>query len=449
MNTLKKVEYTIAQYQLLQQDDRVLVAVSGGADSVCLLHLLIRMAEEKNFKLHVAHLNHGLRVQAGEDASFVQRLCAAWGVPCTVRQENVAAYANIHGISEELAGRRLRYAFFCHLKEQLGFDKIATAHHQNDNAETILMHFLRGGGIGGLSGISYERDHIIRPLLDVSRAEVEQYCADNQLTYVTDETNFEAVYTRNKIRLELIPRIQKEYNPNFIETIVRNGRALAQDALYLNECADAAYLQIVVDGKAEAGRLLAQPEALQRRIIMRMMQEARVEDISSVFVESVLNLLKGTGKHIDLPGGIRASIEYGILCFKKREEKMPGYCYEIPLGRQVYIKEAGIRVLAEQTKGEMQEGWTYFAAGADCRLELRSRRPGDRFAPQGMEGTKKLKNYFIDQKISSSQRERIPILVIDGEIAWVVGFRKDQRHIYQGKGVRVAIKQRDLENSSK
>lgn len=449
MNTLKKVEHTIVQRQLLQKGDQVLLAVSGGADSVCLLHLLLRMAQKKNFKLHVAHLNHGLRLQAQEDASFVRCLCDAWGVPCTVQEADVAAYAKMHSISEELAGRQLRYAFFCHLKERLGFNKIATAHHKNDNAETILMHFLRGSGLDGLSGISYKRGALIRPLLDISRAEIEQYCLEHQLNYVTDHTNFEAIYTRNKIRLELLPELEAEYNPNFVETVVRNGRAFTQDAVFLKQCADQAYLQIVSEGKVQVERLLAQPEAIQRRILLRMMKEAQATEVSAVFVEKILELLGGKGKYLDLPGKIRAYVEYGTLYLQKGEEKITEYCYEIPLGRQVYIKEAGIDVFAEQAEGKMQDGWDYFAAGPEACLQIRNRRPGDFFAPMGMTGTKKLKKYFIDCKIPQKRRGLLPLLTINGEISWIIGYRKDRRYAYQGKGIRVAIRQRDFENSSK
>ena len=209
----KKVTAFIEDNRLLENGDTVIVALSGGADSVTLLHILNSIKELYNLTLRAAHLNHGIRgEEADRDEDFVRKLCESMGVPLDVRREDIPAIAKESGKSEELCGREVRYAFFDALCEQYGA-KIATAHNRDDHAETVLWNLVRGAGLSGLCGIPVRRGGIIRPLLGCSRAQIEAYCAENQLAYVTDSTNLTAAYTRNRIRLEVMP-ILRQLNEN-------------------------------------------------------------------------------------------------------------------------------------------------------------------------------------------------------------------------------------------
>ena len=230
----------------------VLVGLSGGADSAALLYLLCRLSEELGFAVYAAHVNHGLRGAAADaDERFSEALCKLLGVEFRVLRADVKGEAEKRGMSEELAGRCVRYEFFDKLASEHNIDRIATAHHKNDNAETILMNFVRGTGIKGLCGIPYTRGKIIRPLLDCTRAEIERYCGENSIEYVTDMTNLDTVYTRNKARHILIPEIEREFNPAFVDTITHNAQLLMLEEDYMRAETEKAYAGTVSDGAAE------------------------------------------------------------------------------------------------------------------------------------------------------------------------------------------------------
>jgi tRNA(Ile)-lysidine synthase len=220
-NLVRKMINTIEQHNMIQANDRVIVGVSGGADSVALLRALRAVQSNYNLTLIVCHVNHKIRPGAAErDQKFVEELCRELGVECHVKEAHVETLAKEWNMSDEEAGRKVRYDFF---NETAGvYGKIATAHNKNDNAETVMMRFMRGTGLHGLTGIPYQRDNIIRPILDISRDEIEEYLEEIGQTHITDETNLQPIYTRNKIRLNLIPEIQREFNPNFVETLTNN-----------------------------------------------------------------------------------------------------------------------------------------------------------------------------------------------------------------------------------
>ena len=228
-----KVFNTIEKYNLISENDRIVVGVSGGADSVALLDILVKLQEKISFTILVAHVNHNIRIESIDDELFVQDLCQKYNVPFYIRSGNIQKLSKTLKLSEEEAGRHLRYDFFKELAGQNG--KIVTAHHLNDNIETVIMKFLRGTSLEGLSGIDYQNGQIIRPFLDISRAEIEKYIEDNNLSYVTDKTNFMPIYTRNKVRLELIPYIKENLNPG-IETSLSDSISLyREDNDFINE----------------------------------------------------------------------------------------------------------------------------------------------------------------------------------------------------------------------
>lgn len=434
---LNKVKKTIEKYGLLTQGDGVLIGLSGGADSVCLTHILYRLQDDLGIKLYTAHLNHSLRGERADgDERFALSFSQGLGIECISEKNDVKSYAKKHGVSEEMAGRELRYAFFERVSKNYGLKKIATAHNKNDNAETILMNFMRGGGLSGLCGIPFKRDNIIRPLLEVSREEIEGYCRDNGLDYVTDSTNNETVYTRNKIRLELIPKIQKEFNPAFIQTVTKNALLMSEELDFIGEKTDEAY-ENVSDGAILIEELNKLHIAIKRRLIIKMMKSAMIKDISAQYVESVIELAdKGqSGSSVNLPCGNTARIEYGKLIIGKNDIELAPFEYDIPLNEEIYISELGITV-----KAEFCEGADVFAGGEASKITVRNKRDGDYFYPVGMDGRKKLKNYFIDEKIPRHERSKTAVLTINDEIAWIIGKRRDRRFEACGRGIKISLK---------
>ena len=228
----QKVLDTIKKYNLIEDGDKVIVGVSGGPDSICLINLLNDIKNDKkiNFELMVCHINHMIREEAGEDEEFVKKYCEEKQIPFFVKHVNVEELANDMKIGTEEAGRKVRYDFFEEILDKTGANKIATAHTKNDNAETVLMNLIRGSGTSGLKGIKAIRDgKYIKPLIDISREEIEEYCKENNLNPRHDKTNDENIYTRNKIRNILIPMLKEEFNPNIIEAIDRLSKLINKE----------------------------------------------------------------------------------------------------------------------------------------------------------------------------------------------------------------------------
>lgn len=248
----EKVLETINKYHLIKENDHIVLGVSGGPDSTCLFHIFLKLQERLKFTFVVCHINHGIRKEAIVDEQYVESLCEKHNVKFYVRHEDVLEKATSLKMSAEEIGRQVRYEFFNEILEKESAVKIATAHTQNDLAETVLMNLLRGTGVSGLKGIEAKRDNIIRPLIECTKDEVETYCEDNKLEPKIDKTNFENIYTRNKIRNQLIPYLQKEFNPSIVKSITRMSNILAMEDKYLEGVTVKEYNQICVEeGKKE------------------------------------------------------------------------------------------------------------------------------------------------------------------------------------------------------
>lgn len=232
----KKVLKTIEKYKLINEKDRIVIGVSGGPDSICLLHILDRLKQTLDLELYVAHINHGLREEADEETEFVQGFCNKLGIPCFVKRINITEKSYQEKIGTEEAGRKARYEFFEEVLQKVKANKIATAHNANDNAETVLMNIFRGTGTSGLKGIEPIREgKFIRPIIECERSEIEKYCKDNNLQPKIDKSNFENIYTRNKIRNILIPQIQKEFNPNLISSLNKLSNLANQENKFIED----------------------------------------------------------------------------------------------------------------------------------------------------------------------------------------------------------------------
>ena len=427
---MNKVIEKIKKSSLLECGDRILVGLSGGADSMCLTHALNIIGKEMGFEVFTAHMNHNIRgEEAANDEKAAAEFAASLGIKHFSRSERVIEYAEKNSISEELAGRELRYAFFAELQKKYGFNKVATAHNKNDNAETILMNFMRGSGVSGLCGIPRRRGDIIRPLLDADRVEIEEYCRENKLPYVTDKTNFEHIYTRNKVRLELIPAIVSGFNANFINTVTRNADIISDDCDFLDEHAMMIYKNSVQNNIISADIIASAHPSMSRRVIMEMLANVmeNLYDISSDCIQKIVDLCVcgKTGKSLNLPDNVIAKIEYGKLIISKQNEALGEFEYILLEGKEIYISELGKTFLMERTDMRKNDGAIYLPGGKDIRI--RNRRAGDVFYPIGMKGKKKLKEFFIDEKIPRDERMRTGIVTSDGEIACIIGKRADRR----------------------
>lgn len=425
---LKIIEKTICEKRLICENDKVLVAFSGGSDSVFLLYALYTLREKYGYTIAAAHLNHSIRSCADAEENFSAEFCKEYNIDFYSKKEDILKIADDRGISSETAGREERYAFFEELKNKYGFNKIATAHHMDDNAETVLMHFIRGSGANGLKGIEYMRDNlIIRPLLDITKQDIYDACDKLKLKYVTDKSNFESVYTRNKIRLELIPQI-KRFNPNFARTICENGELFAEDEEFLEDYSEKIFKENFYGG-FPCEILKKQPKAIQRRIIRLLYKNVSgFDSLSKIYTDSILNLK--SGGRASLPKGITAYNSGGKFIMIKDDILKKEYEYKAILGIKTDISEYGEYWTVNYAEDSDKN---VFCAPENAEFTIRNRRKGDRFYPKGLGGSKSISNFFTDKKIPLHIRNIIPILTVNGEIVNVGGKYHDERFYKKDK----------------
>lgn len=438
------VEETIKKYNMLEYGDCVVVGLSGGPDSMCLLHILMELRKTWGLKIFAAHLNHQFRgKEADEDALYVKKKCEEWGIDVFIQVFNVPAFAKERGLSSEEAGREIRYKLFYEVAEKVRANKIAIAHNMNDNAETVLMNLFRGSGIEGLKGIEAKRGQIIRPLINVRRNEIEAYCREKDLSPRIDKTNLQPIYGRNKIRLELIPYIEKNFNSNIMSTLQRLSDIVTIENDFLNEEAEKELLKIAIIGENSIeyniNKMHDIHPALLRRVIRIGIEKltGSLKGIEYRNIESVVDLLtKGTGAAAMLPQNIKAYISYNklILSINTKPENYKYYLElendkdniaqyfdftirltTVEASKITDIKKDKYKVYIDKDKVKQ-------------KLVLRNRFDGDVFSPIGLKGSKKLKEYFIDEKIPKEERDKI-LLIADGkEIVWVLGRRLSEKY---------------------
>ncbi len=440
------VEETIRRFGMLRPGDLVLVGVSGGADSLALLHILWSLRASLDISLHVAHLDHRLRAEAAEEAEFVRRTAAELGLPVTVAEADVAALARRRRISLEEAGREARYAFFRRLREETGARRLALGHNRDDLAETVLMRFLRGTGAWGLAGIPPVREGwIIRPLLCVPRAAVERYCRAAGLVPRRDATNLDVSLLRNRVRHRILPFLVREANPRLPEALARLAELVREDEEWLAEVVAERFAAV---GRADPDAVVFPlasfaplPAGLQRRLIRQAC--ARLGWLPGpdfAAVERALALLGGrTGRRAVLGGGLEAWRERDALTVARRREEAP-FSHVLPLPGEVTVPEAGLRLEARLLSprggaagGTVSPGEVLLAAeGLTGPLTVRSRRDGDRLWLPGRAGPTRLKRLLARWGIPRRLRDRIPLVtarLASGEevLLWVVGRAADAR----------------------
>lgn len=458
MDVLARVRATIDDYGLLPAGATVVVAVSGGPDSLCLLHVLSALRGEYGVALHVAHLNHRLRPEADADARFVADLAESWGLPCTVGVADVRALAAAERRSLEEAARLARYRFLAQVACQVGAGVVAVGHNADDQVETVLMHCLRGAGLAGLRGMRRRSSWpeaalagcpapvLIRPLLDVPRRDIEAYGHQHGFTPRFDRTNLETTLYRNRIRHELVP-ILETYNPRIRRLLHRTADVLSDDYDYLQAAVEALWPQVVLLEAPEAVILRRQAfRALapspQRGILRRAVGSLRrsLRDIGWQHLERARRaaLSAPAGGLVTLPAGLVLEVEHDRLLVRPadrpwREPEVPILAQrELPLAVPGYTPlGAGWAIEARLSDRPLATGQAqevcFDADLAGRELRLRTRQPGDRFQPRGMGGRhKSLKEYMIDAHLPRSVREQIPLLVSEKGILWIVGQRASE-----------------------
>ena len=437
----RHVQRIIQEQRLINPGERVLVGVSGGIDSSVLLHVLLKVKEHLQFSVGVAHVNHGLRgAESDRDEAFVRGVAERFIVPFHVRRVDVRSYARTEGLSLQHAGRDLRYSYFSELAHEHGYDKIAIGHTRDDQVETFIMRLLKGTGLRGLSSIPIRRGPVIRPLLQTYRAEIEAYAKDEFVPYVEDSSNRKDTYQRNFIRNRLTPGFE-ELNPNFRERII----CLLDDLSRVNELFEQdaqAFMEREVTTEAD-GELQAKVRALKElhpetryRVLSEMLERLRPGVVPlRDHVRLIENALESAKPNIDvaLPRGITARRTYDrfILGITSPPGAIPGL-FPIVLGHNP-LEAFGIVLDAEVTEDWPQQfpddsQTAFFDFDTLGSLSVRTFREGDRFVPLGMSQSVKLKDFFISRKIPLHQRRRIPLLLSEGQIIWVIGTRIDERY---------------------
>ncbi len=436
---LEKVRLTLRRYDMLRKGDRVLVAVSGGADSLCLLDVMATLSPRYDLQLHVIHVDHGLRPESGEDAEFVREVAAYYHLPCRVVRVRVERRKGKEVYSPEEAARRARYEAFQEVARELRADRLATGHTADDRAETLLLRIISGAGPEGLKGIPPVRDIYIRPLIEVYRREVEAYVRHLPFRPRLDASNLDLRIPRNRVRHELLPLLEKRYNPAVRKVLCREADTLYHMVELVEErvreveerAVDVRDQEVVVDRQ----RLLEAPVLLQRQVLARALRRAGgevnhhlVEELRRRFLEG------GENPWLDIGPGLVARRVYDRIIFGPRP--VPGEWDEVEVTGEGTFRLPGwtLRVAVEPWNGgdpkkAVQSPLEALLDADRLRFPLKVRgiRPGDRFHPLGAPGTRKLQDFLVDLKVPLERRKDVAVLESEGEIAWVLGMRIDER----------------------
>ncbi len=424
---LEKVRAFIEEQAMIASGDRLLVAFSGGPDSVALLHILSRLSEEMEFSLGSVHIHHGLRGAAADaDAAFCRQVAEKWQVRHHAYHVDVPALVEASGESFELVGRRVRYEIFEDLLADKGYNLVATGHHLDDSVETFFSHLLRGAGPGGLTGIPAVRGPYRRPLLERSREEILGYLAEEELPYRVDETNADTAYRRNALRHELLPVIE-QISPAYRQIIGRTTAMLSEEAAYfrslVRELTDQA---AVVDERGytlDRSAYAKEPDIVRQYWIRHLHARVagHVHDLSHAHVLAIRSLFDESqaGRKLEV-GGVAYRVTQKGLDIHRAGEHKPASA-----GNPHLVVEI-LDGVPDLSPAHPQEAF-FDADRVTGELVLRTRRPGDRFVPLGMSGEKKIKDFFIDEKVPREERDEILLLCDSLHILWVVGYRIDDR----------------------
>ncbi len=453
---LKKVDAYVRQFHMLSEGDTVVAGVSGGADSVCLLLVLQGMQKKIPFSLHVVHVNHGIRQEAGQDAAFVEGLCKELQVPFFLVQRDVVRLAKEQGMSTEEAGRKVRYEAFLQVLKQVdpealaaGRGKIAVAHNANDQAETMLFHLFRGSGLTGLCGIRPVREQIIRPLLCVEREEIEDFLQQKGMSYCIDKTNDEDTYTRNRIRHHILPYAREWVSEGAIGHMINTAQLLQETEDFVKQVTQMAYDKCVtsVGRQTDQGLQIQIPEALtyppliRRYLILSVLEEciSARKDVTARHVNVVVSFLENPGNRcLSLPGGFLARREYDRLIVERDPvgQELPGQAWVIDPADTGEIGVPGLgtlefqvfdRKILEDIPQNQYTKWFDYDKIKES-LTLRTRKEGDYLTIDRRLSRKSLQDYMVNEKIPRQKRNQVWLLADGRHILWVIGYRISQAY---------------------
>jgi tRNA(Ile)-lysidine synthase len=440
-----KVSAAITKHSMLSGGEKVLVGLSGGPDSVCLLSLLHSLRERFMLEISAVYVDHGLRPrETGEEIEFCRNLCGRLNVHFFTKTIDVKSYAQDRKMNMQEAARQLRYSAFEEISHDIGARRIALGHTADDQAETVLMRLFRGSGPAGLSGIPPVRRNIVRPLIETGRAEIEKFLDNEKIEYMIDSSNLKENYLRNRIRLSLVP-ILREYNPDIIETLSKTAAIFRDEEKYFEIIVTKALMKLIsrkTDSRIELflSPLEIMDKAIMRRLLRRAIDETKgLRGISFIHIEDITDLIKrgDSGDRLYLPKGIRVIKEYATLVLTSEPPVTLG-TYSLTVPGEVILKEAGILIKSSVvTESELQttkrdkDRWTdsgvFDADKLVSPLVVRPRKEGDLFYPAGFGRRKKIQDFFVDEKVPRDKRNRVPLIVSGNDIIWVVGYRGDER----------------------
>lgn len=452
---INKILEAIKKYNIINSKDRMVVGVSGGPDSVCLLHVLYQLREGMDLGLIAVHVNHMLRGQESlEDEAFVEDLCAKLDIELITRRIDIEKLAKERRLSLEETGRIERYRLFDAAADSINAQRIAVAHNKNDQAETVLMNIIRGAGLDGLKGMDYIRGRIIRPLLGIERTEIEEYCRNYSLNPRIDSSNLKDIYTRNRVRLNLIPYINKQFSADIVNNISKMADLVRDDGDFIEQQIDAIYNKAEI--KRDDQEILLNLQdlkechiAAKRRIIRNSIKKIRgnIKGIANIHIDSIIDLVEngGTGSMLHLPDRVRALKSYETLkiCLHRCEKEDLYFNEKVNIPGTTVINEISGKIEASLIYASAvafnikdftnisDKGMVQFFDYNKLKegIYLRNRRDGDIFKPFKSNGTKKLKKIFIDKKIPVETRNQIPLISKDKEIVWIIGYKISDKFI--------------------
>ncbi len=429
----------LEKYSMLKRGETVLVGLSGGPDSVCLLYLLDNLKAGINLKLHAVYVNHNLRPdETLKEIDFCSNLCKKLDIGFTVKSVDVTSYAKEQGLNKQEAARELRYRAFDETAFEVGADKIALAHNADDQAETLIMRLLRGAGPKGLCGIPAKRGKIIRPLIEIERRTIEDLLDAEKISFVVDSSNLRPDYFRNKLRQWLMPFL-REINPNLTDTITNTVSIIQEEERYFDIIVTKTLMKLISRKTADRIELFITPlEAMDTVIVRRVLRRAIDETkgkrgISFAHIKAIINLIKhgAAGDRLYLPGGTRVIREYSVLIITTEKPAKMSSC-ELQPPNKLPLKETGIVIEAtfegqSFEPGDGKSSVLLDAGPMTFPLQVRPRRPGDFFFPAGFGKKKKLQDFFVDEKVPRDDRDKVPLIVSGSDIVWIAGYRADER----------------------
>lgn len=424
----------IQNNKLIEKNDTIIVGASGGPDSQFLIYLLNSIKDEYKLKIILAHLNHLHRKEAINDENLVKETAHKLNLEFSVKRASMDDYAKTHKISAEDAGRRLRYEFFNQLASQYENSKIAIAHNKNDQAETLLMRMIRGTGLDGMVAMDFRNGNIIRPILSFSKDEIISYLDSNLIAYAIDKTNLSNDYTRNYIRNQIIPEFST-INPKAVDAIYNLSMLLKEDLKIVDRSIDSLYKEVLVlEDERQILFNLSKFDQLedfyQKRLLRKAISKLKnnLKDISKKNIDEFLSLRTlASGKKI-----IKDDLEFiknyktYQLAISENKENFEDYAF-LSLNEEINFNGKIIKATLVNSMGERNKNIAYFSFDKlKFPLKLRYREKGDTFKPLGFNHNKKLKDFFIDQKIDRNLRDQIPIILSDDKIIWLAGFRQSE-----------------------